>query len=280
MNDIDLALLTPPEIIKAYEYEAILSQTKTKLIEAFDKHGVAYDVEDLETDPAMIVAQAKAYDELGLYIRTNDVARSRLVFFAQSTDLDHVVSPWVVRMEGEQDDRLKERYILTIWGRSEERYMAAAMKAHIDVEAVSVYRLGSGPELEVAILSAVNDGVADQSLLGTVTAEINTISGRSINDVFEAVSAVKKFADITANVWLLPGADQAILDLLEQHVKDAWNALSVMGLDLVPSWVSKELHRVGVQRVELIGFDDSIVASNKEAIAINSVTINPMGRDR
>lgn len=276
---IDLRLLPAPEIIKTLAYEELLSATTARLVEMYDEKGVNYDVGNLETDPAIIIAETKAYDELLLYALANDVARSNLLYFSEGGDLDQYVASDVTRMTDESDDRLRTRYILTRLGRSEERYSSAAMKADVNVEDVRVYRLGQGPELEVAILSADNDGIATQTLLDAVAAIIDTQSGRAINDVLTVVSAVRTQVDIQAKVWLEPGADFATVGLLETYVKDAWNILSVMGLDLVPSWVIRELHRVGVQRIELTNFTDPIVAQPNEAIAINSVTIDYQGRD-
>lgn len=279
MNLTDLALLDKPEIIKSFKYEEILAQTKSRIVEAFNAREIDYDVDTLETDPAIIVSEAKAFDEHKLFTRTNEVARSRLLFFSTGSDLDHFVAPWVERMEGETDERLKQRYILAILGRSEERYKSAAMSAHIDVEAVAVYKRGSGPELEIAVLSTQNDGVASQELLDAVSLKIKNESGRSINDVNYFVSAVKTNVEIVADVWLYSETDVNVIAILSQHLKEAWNALSVMGRDLTPSWIIRELHGLGVQRVELLDFERPITALENEAIAIDKVTINFKGRD-
>lgn len=279
MADIDVSLLQSPEIIKTLDYEAILTATKERLVVNFAAKGIDYDVVNLETDPAVIIAETKAYDELLMYAAINDAARSNLLFYATGGDLDHLVVSDVVRMTDETDARLRQRYILARLGRSEERYKSAAMNAHVNVEDVSVYRTGSGPELGVALLSSDNDGIASAEIIAAVDTAIQTTSGRSINDIITVGSAVRTQVDITANVWIEHTADYSIISLLEDHVKSSWNALSVMGLNLVPSWILRELHRVGVQRVELVGFDAPIDVSDQEAISINSVTINYMGRD-
>lgn len=278
MASIDLSLLPAPEIIKTLSYEDNLTATKARLVTAFAEKGVTYDVENLETDTAVIIAETKGYDELLLYARTNDVARSNLLFFATGGDLENLVAADVQRMVGESDDRLRTRYILARLNRSEERYKFAAMNADTNVEDVSVYRVGSGPEIEVAILAANNDGIADQALLDSVSNVIETQSGRAINDVISVVPAVKTQVNVEANIWLLPDADSSILTILEQHVKDAWNSLAVMGLDLTPSWLMRELHSLGVQRVEITNILGPIVAADNEAIAINTVSITDMGR--
>jgi phage-related baseplate assembly protein len=276
---IDLELLPDPEILTTLDFEAIFEAKKTRIAANFATYGIDYNVDGLETDPAIIIAEAQSYDELMLYARTNTVARSRLLYYATGGNLDQLVAGEVTRLAGETDARLKERYILSRLNRAEERYKFAAMSADVNVEDVAAYAVNGGPAVEVAILSAIDNGVPSASMLAAVSAAIENDSGRSINDVVTITSAIKTSVDLEANVWLLSDTDQSVIDELGAYVISAWNTLSVMGLDLVPSWVTAQLQRTGVQRVELVNFDSVLPAAENEAIAINSVTVNFMGRD-
>ena len=83
---IDLSQLAAPNVIAALDYEAV----RAALIADFKARVPDYDVETLESDPAIKILEVAAYRELVLRAFVNDTARALLLASAQGRDLDHL----------------------------------------------------------------------------------------------------------------------------------------------------------------------------------------------
>lgn len=115
----DLAGLPRPEIIETLSVEAILAARKRRLVSLAPSHGLVYDLQDLETDPAVMLLEEGSYEEASLRARGNDIARARYLYYARGAEVDHLGAFYdTTRMDGEDDDRLKARIILGIQGGS------------------------------------------------------------------------------------------------------------------------------------------------------------------
>ena len=64
--------------------------------------GIDFDVDTLESDPAIILQQADASRELRAYAAINDAVRAGLIAFATDSDLDHLglTAPKMIETEG------------------------------------------------------------------------------------------------------------------------------------------------------------------------------------
>jgi len=108
---LDLSRLPAPLVIEALDYELL----RTAFIETFvplieDALGIDYDVDGLETDPAIIIGEAFSYLRMLDRARVNDAARAVLVPFAVGSDLDNLASFFGVdRLIGEVDSALRSR---------------------------------------------------------------------------------------------------------------------------------------------------------------------------
>lgn len=95
---IDLSRIPAPTAIEALDYEglftAFVDRFKGFWADARDKDPSLpdYDVQMLETDPAMIVGQVFAYLRLLDRQRVNDAIKALLAPFAQGSDLDNLVA--------------------------------------------------------------------------------------------------------------------------------------------------------------------------------------------
>jgi phage-related baseplate assembly protein len=276
--------LPDPDIIETVSFEAILAALMTDVQARFDAAGIDYDVGNLETDPVKVVLEAAAFREIVLRARINDAAKANLILFASGSDLDHLAGFYdVVRLTGETDAALRSRTILAIQARSpggsKYWYAAAARRADVRIRDVSVYREDFLPIIHVAVLSSEDNGIPDQAMLDSVTAEVTSDEVRLINDkeiVVEA--AVSQVVDIVANVWLLPEAPSSVFDQLEQTLRAAWTAEAGVGFDLDLSWLNARLHTSGVKRVEIMQPMASIVVAPSQAIALGTITLTNMGR--
>lgn len=287
---IDLNSIPKPEVIEELSYAAILARKKATFQAIWNAIRTAhpdmpdYDVSMLETDAVMIVIEADATDEMLLRAHINDSAKANVLPWSTGNNLSVLAEfgHGVVPITGETEDQLKERVILKEQGSSsagpKEWYKFHARSVSADVREVEVMRPGSGPELQIAILSYSNGGVAPDDLLAAVRAKVTADSVRGDNDVVTVIRAVQAIVDFEADIWLRPNADYAVFEGLETVLRDAWNKEGKIGADLLSGWVEARLSTPGVYKAALKTQVDHI-AEFGQAFAIGTVKLNFMGRD-
>jgi len=271
-----------PEIIEELDYEVILARMVAKAVELFAAAGINYDVGNLETDPVKIILESNAYDELNLRARANDVARAQILSFARRGDLDALAAFYgVTRLTDEGCDRLRERVREAIAGRSpagpRHWYRYHALSADVRVRDVSVRLDPKAPKLLMTILSKDNGGVADQALLDTVAAALNTNEVRAVSDNLAVEAAVFDTVDIEANITLLEDQAVSLLDEIEENLQVQWDAVQAIGLDLTRSWLTKTLHTAGVHSVEIVSPSADIDVIENRAVSLGTITLNFAG---
>jgi phage-related baseplate assembly protein len=147
---IDLSRLPPPTIIEVVDYETLQAQFLARFAEAWtaartkDPTLPEWNVGGLETDPAVIAAEAWSYLRLLDRQRVNDVIKALLAPLAEGDDLDNVVARIGVERLTivaatattaavmESDARLLQRYLLAFTrpaAGSADRYLYEAMTA-------------------------------------------------------------------------------------------------------------------------------------------------------
>lgn len=282
---VDLTLLPAPAMIETIDAEAIITRMATAFTAwALDEHGVDVSgIVSLEGEPLAVQMQFYAYEEAQLRAAFNDVLKSTLLAFAAGTDLDHVAADHgVTRLAGEGDEQLRSRVILADQGNSaagsEEWYAFHARSASVEVADVAVYRKGTGPEIELAVLSTAADGVASEDLLLAVRTVVTSPSVRALNDVVTVVAATRVFVDVAADIWLLPQTPMAVFDGLEAELRAALTSEGGIGFDVNEAWIKAKLMRAGVANVSLT-ISDIVVADNIAA-TIGTVTLTYKGRMR
>jgi phage-related baseplate assembly protein len=120
MSLIDLDNLPAPTILEALDFEALQADFMARFVaywadaRAADPTLPEYDVQNLETDPIVVVSQPFSYVRLLDRARVNDALKAVLLPYAADTDLDNLVARnGVVRIAGETDDQLARRYLLS-----------------------------------------------------------------------------------------------------------------------------------------------------------------------
>ncbi|ADZ72401.1 baseplate J/gp47 family protein [Polymorphum gilvum] len=277
--------LPPPAILEDLDFEAILAAIAADAQTRLAAAGIAWDVGALETDPVTILCQAFAYRELLLRARINDAARSNLLAFAATSDLDHLAAFHdVTRLVGEGDDRLRDRVWLAILGRSAggplERYKTIALAASLQVRDVAIWRAGRDPTVHVAVLSTDTGGEASPALLAAVRSALEAPAVRVVSDRFEVISAIRTVTDVALTVRLAPDAPVSRLADVAATVREAWTAESLLGLDLTSSWLIAKAMVPGVTRVAVTWPTEDLVAAPNEAIGVGSIDILDGGRGR
>lgn len=279
----ELENLPAPQLVETLSYETTRAAFIARLKAEFDAVGFVYDVAMLETDPGVILMEVAGYVDTLLRERINEAIKSWFLAYAAGGDLD-VLAQWydVTRLVGETDDNLRRRIVLAIQGRStggtEERYRSIALGADVRVADASVYTVGRDPTINVAVFSTSAGGVASPALLAIVNAALQSPSVRMVNDTIVVASAAQQTKNVTAKVWLLPNAPESTLATVEAYLRSSWATDMVLGRDLTASWLTAQLHREGVQRIELVGDYDVVIPFN-QAAALGAVTLLPQGRE-
>lgn len=279
-----LASLPKPKVVDELDYEAILDARKAYLVERMKAHGIDYSVEMLQTDTAVIQLREASAREMTLRARGNDIARARYRLFATDADLDHLAEYYgVIRMDGEDDERLNMRITLAQQGGSvagpEAYFKRLAMAASIRVADVKVWREAVLPIVHVSVLSTDNNGVADAGLLGLVRAAVASDAARPMSAGTIVVEAgVKRLVAVAASVTLLTGTAEALLDTLSARLPAAWAAVADGGRDLTRDWIKAQLVVPGVYGAILTSPAADEIAGADEWLRIGSVTLTPGGR--
>ncbi|OCP17433.1 MULTISPECIES: baseplate J/gp47 family protein [unclassified Ensifer] len=292
MSDLpNLDTLPRPAVLEDLDFDAIVDRQNKKFADLWHTVRLTnggmdlppYDVEMLETDPVVIGIQAESYRETLLRARVNDAVRATFLAFATSSDLDHLAIFYdVVRMIGEDDERLRYRVILAIQGRSTggtaPRYKSVAMGADVRVKDVVVYTQGRSPLINVAIYSNSADGIASAELLGVVDTALQSAGVRMVNDTIVVSSAVRLTVNLAADVWLLPDADMLTLTRMEDALRRAWDNTRTLGRDLPVSWWTAQLMISGVQKVVATSPAVDQVVAPSQAISIGTIALAFKGR--
>ncbi|MGE8942702.1 baseplate assembly protein [Leptospira interrogans] len=276
----DLSSFPPPEAIEELGFATLFSAFKTNMI--FRMPEIS-PVLALESEPMTKLGQTYCYLETLTRARVNDAVRANLLAFAAGSDLDHLAVFYdVVRLVGESDAALRRRTILTIQGRSTggtvPRYRAIALGASVRVADAIVYRIGTDPTIHVAVYATDNDGLADAPLLDAVRNALANPASRMVNDTILVSSAVFQVVNVAANVWLLPEAPDALLDVLPTTLRDRWLAETGLGFDLTHSWLTARLMVPGIQRVDITSPAENVVAPPERVVSIGTITLTNMGR--
>ncbi|MCC5780751.1 baseplate J/gp47 family protein [Nitratireductor sp. B36] len=276
--------LPPPEMIKALDVEAILTEVLADMKARFRAAGIPFDVENTAYEPAVIQGETNSFRENLLRAAINDAAKANLVAFSSGSDLDHVAAFYdVTRLADERDDALRLRTSLAIQARSPGGssfwYAQAARRADVRIRDVAVFRDVFLPIIHVAVLSSEAGGVPDAAMLDAVSAEVQSDRVRLLNDTIVVQSAVSQTLPVKAGIWLLPSAPMATFDRLADELRAAWERETGIGFDLEPSWIEARLHVSGVKRVEIEVPSSPVVAAPGTAIALGDIDLTFMGRD-
>ncbi len=138
----------------------------------------------------------------------------------------------------------------------------------------------AAPAIQSVIDAAGPRGQATPQLLNAVNTICQGDTVRVITDNLTVTSANVVGVNIEANVYLYPDSSASILTGLGDTLKAAVETEGGLGWDLTLSWLIKNIHVDGVQRVELVSPTTNQVADDGTAISLGTVTITNLGYDR
>lgn len=289
-TQVNLSELPSPEVIHTLSFEEIFDAYGAKFLELWNAlrvlnpNLVEYDVDNLETDPAMVVGQAVSYRELLTRVRINDAAKAVMLAFAQGSDLDHLAALYgVERAEGELDARLRTRVQLApeafASAGPEGAYIFHAMTAAPSLRSVSAIQTTPGT-VQVTCMGSVEFPEPSAGTLELVRQRLIDPMIKPLTDVVVVSAPEVIETDIVAELTLYPGPSEAVV---LQAVTDAVAAFIektlYLGFDLKRSALFSRLHGEGVQAVNLISPAADINLNETQCFKVNSTTITVVGRD-
>ena len=136
------------------------------------------------------------------------------------------------------------------------------------------------PQIRAVIDAAGPGGTATPQMLAAVDAVMQDSEVRVITDTVSTISANVVSVDVEVDVYLYPDSSASILDNIEAAIRAGVATEGGLGWDLTLSWLIKNIHVDGVQRVELITPTISQVADDGTAISIGTFTLINRGYDR
>lgn len=215
---LDLSRLPAPDVIETLSYEALrlaYIATFVPLIEAAT--GVDYDVDNLRTDPAIVIGEAVSYLRLLDRGRVNDAAKAVLLPFATAADLDNLASFFGVdRAPGEDDASFRFRV-----GAAPDAYSTAGTIGSYIFHAKTaspllVKDVGARSPTEGAVLVSIlskepGNGAASYDLLQTVRARLNRPDIKPLTVALTVQSASIIPIDVTLTLLIPSGPDPTII---------------------------------------------------------------------
>lgn len=295
-NAIDLSKLPAPDVIETIDYETILAELKSALIELAPEMA---DTLEVESEPALKILQVCAYREVALRQRVNEAARATMLAYATGSDLDQRAADYGVERllidagdpdavppidpTYESDDDLRYRAQLALEGFStagpEGAYLFHALSADGNVLDASAISPTPGNVL-ITVLSRTGDGTADQALLDTVDAVLSSDDVRPLTDAVTVQSAEIIPYSIDATLYFYPGPGSAEVMATAQAAAEAYAAEQhALGRDVTLSGIYAALHQTGVQRVELTSPTANIVVDPEQATYCTAITLTDGGTD-
>ncbi|CAM3966021.1 baseplate assembly protein [Pseudoalteromonas byunsanensis] len=278
---IDLSKLPPPDVLEKVDYEQLLSTLKQDLIA---RSPDLAEVLSLESEPLTQLLNSYAYQAMLLRARVNDAAKSTMLSSATGSDLEHIASRYqVARLEGESDQRLRERVQLAFHSLNtagtEKSYIYHTLTADPRVKDVRV-NSPSPCHIVLTILSNESaDGQPSTELINKLEYTFGLKQGdqssvseileaqkvRPIGDRVEIVPTKVKVFDLQAHVKLElgPGHAQVKQQVIDK-VTDYLAERSGLGKHIKRSALFAMLHQAGVEEVELVSPQDNIIVADDE----------------
>lgn len=224
---IDLAGMSAPDVVERLDYETILTALKADLVARLAAAGIAYNVEDLESDPGVKVLEVTDYRELITRARVNDAARAVMLASAHGADLDHlgvyygVARRIVTPADGStpavlEDDELLRRRIqlapeaFTTAG-AEGAYQFHTLTVDTSIKDVAVLTQEGTGQVHVIPLTSSGSGVPSNTLLERIRARLLEKKIKPLTDIITARAPVVTNYTVEATLEIAEGPDPDVV---------------------------------------------------------------------
>lgn len=220
---IELSTLPPPQVVEELSFETILAAMRADLVERFPAIAPTLAIESTVVNQ---VLQVCAYRELLIRARINDAARSTMLAFASSGDLDQIGGTFgvprliVVPANGnvaaimESDERFRRRIQLGIIAYSVagpiEAYIFHALTADPTILDAAVNNPHSN-RIELTVLSAIGTGAASADQLTAVAEALSPNTTRPLTDDLSVRAATIIEQNVSVTLHLPSGPSPTII---------------------------------------------------------------------
>ncbi|UVK80701.1 baseplate J/gp47 family protein [Pseudomonas sichuanensis] len=293
MSTMDLTQLPAPRVLESLDYEGVYDE---ELVRFREYMGDKWDAL-LESDPITKLIELGAYRKLQNRGRVNDAAKALMLAFAGGSDLDQLAANvslrrLVVQAEDlkavppieevlEADDALRERVQLVYEGLTtagpRNSYILHARNASGQV-ADATAESPAPAEVVVTVLALEGNGSASPELLDTVERHLSEDDVRPLADRLTVQAAEILPYSIEAVVDMVGTGpeNEAILAECRRRL-GAWvNPRRRLGVAVTRSGVDAQVHISGVERVELVGWQD-VTPTKAQAAWCESFTVTRGG---
>jgi len=244
---IDLSKLPAPKVIEELNFETIFQNCLRNFLEKNPNYNTL-----LESDPAIILLQVFAYHEMLLRNRINEAAKATMLAYAIGSDLENLAAFFgVKKLDGETDDRLRQRTQLALEGFSTAgpsgAYIFHTLSVSNEIKSVSVKSPKPG-EVLVTILSNKGDGTVTDELISKVLKKLNEDDIRPITDfVFVQKAKIINYS-IKAIITVYSGPSSNLVEIEARSALEKFiNERHAIGKVIAISGIHKALHVDGVK---------------------------------
>jgi len=286
---VDLSALPAPVVVPGMTYEARKAAKLAQLIALHPEFTAL-----VESDPAVKVIEADAYDEQVLVQQFNDAAKSLLLAFATGPNLDQLgalmdvprlvvtratdTAPAVMEKDGPYKQRIQlAPHSFSVAG-PELAYVFHARSAHGDVADATAVSPSPG-EVVVTVLSASGDGVPSGAVIAAVDAKLQGPVRPLTDFVTVQAASLVDFA-VVAELTVFAGPDEGLILATAQAALAAHLAdVRRLGRDVVRSAIIAALHVGNVQRVNLISPAEDVAISPAQVGRATATTVTIAGTE-
>jgi len=246
---VNLGALPAPQVIEQLDYERILSDHRRDLSARAPELQAALE---LESEPMAKLIESHAYRELLFRERVNSAARAQLLAFATGADLDHKAAFYgTTRLQGESDERLRERLVLRIaslaGNGTREAYEYTAMSTSLAVRSALAVRTRPGYVQVLVWPQADTPNTA--ALLQAVNDQLQSPTGHALGVIVTVAPAQARLVDVTAQIWRNPTSPVDLIERARQHLTQVLPDYARLGRSVPRSWITAQLHAVGASAV-------------------------------
>ncbi|EPJ56348.1 MAG: hypothetical protein OFPI_00150 [Osedax symbiont Rs2] len=285
-NALHLQKLPVPNVLEELDFETTLAVTKAHFLELAPEFST---VINHESEPLVKQLEFIAYTKMLMIQQINNSAKAVMLALASNDDLQHLAAnegvqrlvidagdpgalPPILPVL-ETDDDLRERTQLAQESRTNAgpngAYIYFARTAHGNVLDVSVIRKVPGTViLDIYILSRINNGIADQTLIDTVANALNQDDVLPLCDRVNVQACAIVEYQVDATLYFSPGPDRQIsLATAQANIEQYCNNQQRIGRDINTSAIFAALHVSGVEKVTInIPVTDLIIDNQSAAI--------------
>jgi len=301
---IDLDRLPPPEFIEQPDFEDILAERKTRMLQVAKDLG-ATDAElaeiaatlELESEPVVQILEEDSYREVSLRAEVQDAGMERLLAFAQNGNLDHIAAGFGVERAvvipadpaatppvqevQESDARLRRRTQL-----APESYTTCGTEGMLIFWALNASPLVKSAkpaspapaQIVLTILSTQGDGTATPDLLDLVRREVQPRAPLGTQVVVRSAEILHYTAHAVITVFDGPDAE-VLRAVSEEELRNFTEERHQLGYDITVAGLHGAIWQANLHNISLGDFSSDLTVAPHQAAYCTGLSVTIGGRN-